>query len=242
MNTILKEDPEQIEKELYQFLDIKKEDFEDNVFISKISNDFFIFQQEILNLINNQVSISFKRNTFHFNNLLKIHDNSKKEVPSKLILRYDSFNNEDELESNFISWSSGTGNEIIALHPEKVDHINIFGKAVENYYLLQPIRIYFFNQLFELNNVYFQDIYNLKNFLIPFNTILNQLNKVNYEIDNIIPKGKRHSSSLLFDILNKNSEIKDIISLYSDFDINDQLKLIKEYNKKNNNKINIKND
>lgn len=240
MNTILKENPEQIEKELYQFLGIKKEDFEDNVFISKISNDFFIFQQEILNLINNQFSISFKRKTFHFNNVLKIHDYGKKDVPSKLILRYDSFNNEDELESNFISWSSGTGNEITALHPEKVDHINIFGKTVENYYLLQPIRIYFFNQLFELSNVYFQDINTLKNFLIPFNTILNQLNKVNYEIDNIIPKEKLHSSSLLFDILNKNNEIKDIVSLYSDFDINPYLELIKEYNKTNIKKIKLK--
>lgn len=240
MNTILKEDPEQIETELYQLLKIKKEDFEDNVFISKISNDFFIFQQEILNLINNQFSISFKIKKFYFNNVLKVHDYTKTEFKSKLILRYDSFKNEDELTSNFISWSNGTGSELTALHPEKADHINIFGKTVENYYLLQPIRIYFLEQLSELSNVYFQDIYNLKNFLIPFNTILNQLNKVNYEIDNIIPKEKLHSSLLLFEILNKNNDIKDMLSLYSDFDINPQLDMIKEYNKTNIKKIKLK--
>lgn len=241
MNTILKEDSEQIEKELYQFLDIKKEDFEDNVFISKISNDFFIFQQEIQNLINNRFSISFKRNKFYFNNVLTIHDYSKKDLPSKLILRYDSFNNEEELfDLNFISWSSGTVNEITALHPERSDYINIFGKTVEDYYVLQPIRNYFFKQLSELSNIYFQDVYNLKNLLIPFNTILNQLNKVNYDIENLIPKEKIHSSSLLFDILNKKKEIRDIISLHSDFDITHHLELIKEYNKTNIKKNKLK--
>lgn len=232
MSNFLKESNIQIEEELYELLNIKKENFENPDFISIISNDFFSFQIKLLHLIKNEFIISFDKS--NYNDILKIHYN--KQNQPKLRLRYNTYH-EKEHNKAYVVWSNGIPDEITSIMPTSIDYMIIHD--YDDYYTTQKIKKYFFEHLELLNQHYFDDIKELKSFLVPFDLILKKLKSINYDIGSIIPENKIQSNLSLFEILKNNKEINDIICLSTDFDIKESLNLINIYNKniKLNNKL-----
>lgn len=74
MKPPFKESPELIEKELYSLIDLRKGEapFLDS-FISKISNDYFTFQKNLLNIASDKTFFHLDSDRISFNGLIKTY-------------------------------------------------------------------------------------------------------------------------------------------------------------------------
>lgn len=244
MNNILKESAKQIENELNTFIKSKKGCNNYHKLISKISKDYFLFQESFLKLINNEISIE------NGNKINRIISNKESQLNKDTVDIYFKYNSLIEVESNgygfswnnssFTTRSKGNKNDI---NPKSYEYINIYNNIHSQSMIIEDslekkIQKYIFKHLSALNKAYDKNINDMHEFLSSLCIILNQLKKIDYNIKDIVLEDRFYSTKDLYDILNKN-EIKEVLLLSTDFEISKELLIIKEYNKKlNDNKHN----
>lgn len=224
---VTKESPEQIEKEIYELINNLKEkaDFKESN-ISKIANDYFLFQQKIIDLSNNKINISIKRQTINFNNILQVNTNTP-DVTS-VFLRYTTL-----ASDSGIHWTTGYFEEMSSILPKDSGNISInFRNSSLNINMEEPIQEYFFEHLKQLNTLYYKDIEKLKSFLIPLHEVIHFLN-VKENNNPLFLEDQHYSPSSIIKKLNSNKEINEMIYLSYDFDINEKLSLMKKAIKNN---------
>lgn len=226
---VIKESPEQIEKEIYEIIkNIKVKHSFEKKDISKVSNDYFLFQQKILDLFERKINISIKRETINFNNILQVNTNTP-DVPS-VFLRYTTLENDSG-----IHWTTGYFKEMSSILPVGPINIHInFGIARLNTDTEEPIQEYFFEHLKQLNTLYYKDIEKLKSFLIPLHEVIHFLT-VKENSKPLFLEDQYYSPSSIIKKLNSNKEINEMIYLSYDFDINEKLSLMKKAIKNNKN-------
>lgn len=229
---ILKETPEQIEKEIYEIIkNIEEEHTFKKKEIEKIANDYFLFQQKIIDLSNNKINMSMKRQVIIFNNFL--HVNKKTPDLPFVFLKYTTLENDTG-----IHWTTGYFEEMASIFPKEPHDIHInFGKSRLDIDTEEPIQEYFFEHLKQLNTLYYKDIEKLKSFLIPLHEVIHFLN-VKENNKPLFLEDQQYSQSSIIKKLNSNKEINEMIYLSYDFDINEKISLMKKSIK---NDKNIKN-
>lgn len=235
MKLPFKESSELIQKELYSLINLSKGEapFLDS-FILKISNDYFLFQKNLLNIANDKTFFSLDSDRISFNDLIKISIDMKNN--NYLSLQYNPLTDMDHFG---LSWSGirrkGVENDstmfIIPLH---ASHIKLFEQGWDDFDSKEKIQYYFFNHLIDLENTFNKKINQLHTFLLPLEEIFLLLKKHEVNLFTLFNKKELYDNIQIYNTLKEN---KSIISLTSDIDIAPQLESMQHYF--NLNKINL---
>lgn len=226
MKLPFKESSELIQKELYIATNQEKgkSPFLDS-FISKLSNDYFLFQTNFFNLINDKTFISTLSTRIFFNDLIKIHVNP--ENIDTLSFEYNTSKDSYGVGLNWSSLSHKTFDKTHHLDIIPTDYTSI--KLITSGWIVhdieEPIQKYFFNQLVELNNAFQTKINDLSNFFISLNNIFKILNGSEIELFDFFNKNELYDNIYIYNTIKEN---EGFILLTSDQDIISQIDLMKK--------------
>lgn len=226
MKTPYKKSLEQIEEELYTVTHKEKgkSPFLDS-FISKLSNDYFLFQTNFFNLINDKTFISTLSTRICFNDLVKIYVTP--ENIETLSFEYNTSKDSYGLGLHWASLSHKVSDTKYHLNITPTDYtsikIAISGWVVPE--IEEPIKKYFFNQLVELNNSFENKINDLSNFFIPLNNIFKILNGNEIELSDFLNKNELYDNIYIYNTIKEN---EGLILLTSDRDIISQIDTMKK--------------
>lgn len=217
-----KESTQVIQDDLYVLLHSKKGDspFLDCM-IDKLSNDFFDFQLNFFNLINEKTSFTKDLNVF--NKILIVCTSLIKE--KYLRFEYKAMSDDNGFG---LSWSSKYISNPDYLMPFNYDLISIFQ---ENYWKQPNIeeitKKYFYNNLEKIQLLFsFDKLQSLSDFYIPLSNIQKQLSSTSFNLFSIFNKNEFYSN---YNIYNQLKDKKEFIFLTTDLDISGELMLINKY-------------
>lgn len=239
MNKILEEEPEQIEKEIYQAIGRSKENFEESIFVSTIIDDYFIFKKNIERFNNSEISMNKINSFFYINNFVKFMKDSEDKRSSEMYYKLNSLLLHNKENSHLgIAWVTPPYLSTTQLHPESFEHINIYSENQLEENIEKKIQKFLFKKIKNLSDTYFEDINKLKPFLLSLYSIIKKINAIKFDYNEIFLPNTFHSTLFIYDTLTVNNEIKEILSLSGDFNIEDELAVMKNYN--NTSKTGIK--
>lgn len=228
MKSPFKESPELIEKELYSLINLSKGEapFLDS-FILKISSDYFLFQQNLLNIANDKTFFSLDSDRISFNDLIKISIDMKNN--NYLSLQYNPLTDMDHFG---LSWSGirrksiENNNSNMFIIPLHSSHIKLFEQGWDDFDSKEKIQDYFFNHLIDLDNKFNVKLNKLPTFLIPLEEIFLLLKNNEINIFTLFNKKESYDNIQIYNTLKEN---KSIISLTSDIDITSQLESMSKH-------------
>lgn len=239
MNKMLKENPEQIEKEIYQIIGKSKEIFEEKIFISTIIDDYFIFKKNIEMLSNGEISMNKIHSFFYINNFVKFMKGSEDNSSSEMYYKLNSLHLHNKENSHLgIAWLVPPYLSKTCIYPESFEHINLYSENQLEENIEKKIQKFLFKKIENLSDTYFEDITKLKPFLLSLYSIIKKMNAIKFNYDETFLPNTFHSTLFIYDTLTLNNEIKEILSLSGDLNIEDELAVMKNYN--NTSKTGIK--
>lgn len=246
MNDILKKSPKQIIEEIYSITSFNRKDFNKALFVTKIANDYFKFQQELLKLVNNNILISHEKKgsydnhqQFKFNNILRTINTSENDSIG-MMLKYSTINFDSD---NGLYWSTGHLDNMTSLLPFKTSliHINYNENIKLSTTVIDNIEKYILNHVKELDLEYYSEIERINNFLIPLSETLIFFDKLNLDINLISTTAESYFSlNSIVEKIQKHSEFNDILYLSYDFDIQQHIKKMKQFITSKKTKLDLK--
>lgn len=205
--------------------------------IKAIVEDYFIFQESFLNLLNNKISITYPfDNAIYFNEILFCndleYDKSKYEI--LFFTGYNERNNNGP-KKNMINWSSMTpfyNDDLVSFVPSSPYRMTILSDNHDRK-TINIVRMFLNNHLKHLNKSNQKKINNHVNFFKTFFSLSLLLKSKKIEIKDYVPQKEYLSKK---DIINHLEKSKDFLLLVEDISIqpylnqlNEQLKPSKFY-------------
>lgn len=230
--------PEEIEKEIYKYINKKTgKKYSNELFIQNIANDYCLFQESFLNLVNNKISVSYEKGNeaIFFNNLIgyATYLNASDDIRISIHTGYNGYSNKSS--NKFISWfgvRQADPDSLIYLTPSYkydvgIDQNKEYQKIDYDKDVKASIQLYLYEQISYLSNKNQKKMNKTINFLNEFFALSLMLKEKEIHIEDFIPSNTYLSTEELSNLL-KNS--KDFLLLTNDIDISPQLEIIKKNN------------